>query len=101
MTDYAPLVRDGFSYLGGHKVVVDRYYALKDGLLSGRLYQQITIEFPSNALRGLEVLARWRHPDFGLVSPSDFIPLVEQVIDTIGLSVQASLCVLSGIRYEQ
>lgn len=100
LSDYAQMVRDGLNYSGEHKVTIDRYYALKDGLLSGQICQQITIvlqpikEFPSNALRGFEVLARWRHPDFGLVSPGDFISLAEQlgVISTIGLIVFKQAC---------
>ncbi|SDD13905.1 bifunctional diguanylate cyclase/phosphodiesterase [Aquimonas voraii] len=43
----------------------------------------------SGRLTGAEALLRWRHPKWGLVSPSEFIPIAEQTgaINTIGLWV--------------
>jgi len=32
----------------------------------------------TSALLGFEALMRWRHPELGLIMPSDFIPLAEQ-----------------------
>jgi diguanylate cyclase (GGDEF)-like protein/PAS domain S-box-containing protein len=42
------------------------------------LFYQGKFELASNALTGAEVLLRWRSPMRGLVSPADFIPLLEE-----------------------
>jgi predicted signal transduction protein with EAL and GGDEF domain len=41
-------------------------------------YYQPVIDLRSGMLVGMEVLARWIHPQLGLLSPSSFIPLVEE-----------------------
>jgi PAS domain S-box-containing protein len=38
---------------------------------------QPLVELRTGKLRGFEVLARWKHPERGLVLPDDFIPLAE------------------------
>ena len=43
-----------------------------------RLYYQPQIDTASGAILGVEALLRWQHPDFGLVSPAEFIPLLEE-----------------------
>jgi diguanylate cyclase (GGDEF)-like protein len=40
-------------------------------------YQPI-LTVPSEAVYAFEALARWRHPDYGLLSPAAFIPLAEE-----------------------
>ncbi len=41
------------------------------------VYQPI-IDIRSRSLVGCEALVRWRHPEFGIISPALFIPLAEQ-----------------------
>jgi diguanylate cyclase (GGDEF)-like protein len=54
--------------------------ALERGVERGEIevhYQPI-ISLEAGAVYGLEALARWRHPDLGLLSPAVFIPLAEE-----------------------
>ncbi len=41
-------------------------------------YYQPKVRFSDQALDGVEALARWNHPARGLVSPGEFIPLLEE-----------------------
>ncbi len=43
-----------------------------------RVYYQPQIDLASGKVMGAEALIRWQHPDLGLVSPLDFIPLLEE-----------------------
>ena len=43
-----------------------------------RLYYQPQIDTASGTILGVEALLRWQHPDFGLVAPAEFIPLLEE-----------------------
>ena len=56
-------------------------------------YQPI-VSLGSRTLIGFEALVRWRHPEFGLVPPKDFIPVAEETgqILTIGQTVLESAC---------
>lgn len=39
---------------------------------------QIIVSLPAGAIIGFEALARWEHPERGVISPIDFIPLAEE-----------------------
>jgi diguanylate cyclase (GGDEF)-like protein/PAS domain S-box-containing protein len=56
-------------------------------------YQPI-VSLQSRTLIGFEALVRWRHPEFGLVPPKDFIPVAEETgqILAIGQTVLESAC---------
>ncbi len=53
---------------------------LRDSLARNEVYieYQPQYKIPEKNLRGFEVLARWRSPVLGEVSPMDFIPLAEE-----------------------
>jgi diguanylate cyclase (GGDEF)-like protein len=42
------------------------------------LYYQPKVHAPSGQITGAEALIRWHHPERGMVSPIDFIPLAER-----------------------
>jgi diguanylate cyclase (GGDEF)-like protein len=56
-------------------------------------YQPI-VSLENQTLIGFEALVRWRHPEFGMVPPKDFIPVAEETgqILTIGQRVLESAC---------
>lgn len=58
-----------------------------------RLYYQIQVDSLRRAV-GAEVLLRWEHPERGLVSPLQFIPLAEEtgLIIPVGLWVLQTAC---------
>lgn len=53
---------------------------LRDALKKKQLvlYYQPQVELKTGRLIGFEALIRWNHPDLGVVSPLDFIPLAEK-----------------------
>jgi len=58
------------------------------------LYFQPQVEIASGRIIGLEALVRWLHPEKGLISPADFIPLAEDTgtIIPMGEWILATAC---------
>ena len=58
------------------------------------LHYQPKVDIKTGLIHGVEALARWRHPQRGLVPPGEFIPLAEScgLIDAIGEWVVRESC---------
>ncbi len=55
-----------------------------------RLHYQPKVDMRSAKVLGVEALLRWRHPDHGVISPAQFLPLIENT----GLSISVGNWVL-------
>ncbi len=56
-------------------MAVDLYQALERNQMLA--FYQSKVNLRSGAVVGFEALLRWRHPQFGLIQPSTFIPIAE------------------------
>jgi diguanylate cyclase (GGDEF)-like protein/PAS domain S-box-containing protein len=69
---------------------------LRHALDRGELlaYYQPIIDLETRTLRGFEALARWRHPERGLVPPDVFIPVAEEtgLVGVIGELMLKEAC---------
>jgi diguanylate cyclase len=72
-----------------------------------RVFYQPLVNLQSGKIVGAEALARWQHPDLGLIMPNKFIPVAEQtgLILRLSESILYSVCQQmrswreSGINY--
>jgi EAL domain-containing protein (putative c-di-GMP-specific phosphodiesterase class I)/GGDEF domain-containing protein len=76
ITEHAPLRMGDLR----HAIVADQLFLL----------YQPKIQLQEGTISGLEVLSRWQHPEFGIISPNEFIPVAERT----GLIIPLTLWVL-------
>lgn len=71
---------------------------LKRAIIAGdqlELFYQPIIDLKDGHVHGFEALIRWRHPDRGLISPLDFIPLAEDTDMIIDIGRK---CIMDAAR---
>ncbi|KYG19654.1 diguanylate cyclase [Bradyrhizobium sp. AT1] len=70
----------------------DLRHAIAQGGLE--VYYQPCLSLKDDRITGCEALVRWRHPERGMVSPAEFIPIAEDtgLINEIGEWVLATAC---------
>ncbi|MDP3330954.1 MAG: bifunctional diguanylate cyclase/phosphodiesterase [Methylococcaceae bacterium] len=79
---------------------VQRCLRLKNDMRNALKNEEFYIEYQpqfdlvSRAIIGAEALVRWRHPELGVISPGDFIPIAEEsgLIIDIGHYVMRQAC---------
>lgn len=69
---------------------------IRQGILAGEFlphYEPI-VDLGSGDIRGAEALARWQHPQRGMVSPAEFIPMAEDMgmIESLTSALLPMIC---------
>jgi diguanylate cyclase (GGDEF)-like protein len=69
---------------------------LRQAILDGafEVYYQPCVDLQDNKITGCEALLRWRHPERGMISPAEFIPVAEEtgLINQLGEWVLTTAC---------
>ncbi len=87
---YLPGMGDG----SGHRVQLESELHRAIAARQFELYYQPKVDTRTGEVRSAEALIRWVHPDRGIVSPAEFIPLAEEcgLIGPIGEWVIREAC---------
>jgi len=98
--DDNPAIHEDVRKVGVAKRRAGIELALRGALDEGQLFihYQPLVNISTRCVVGLEALLRWRHPQLGLVSPGDFIPVAEAtgLIVPIGEFVLRNVCAQLG-----
>jgi diguanylate cyclase (GGDEF)-like protein/PAS domain S-box-containing protein len=75
-----------------HLLEIDLRQAIVEG--GFEVYYQPIVDLRSNRVSGCEALLRWRHPERGMISPAEFIPVAEEtgLINQLGEWVLTTAC---------
>jgi len=75
-----------------HALEIDLRQAIIEG--GFEVYYQPIVDLQSNQVSGCEALLRWHHPQQGMISPADFIPVAEEtgLINQLGEWVLTTAC---------
>lgn len=74
------------------QIETNLYQAIRANQL--HLHYQPQVNISTGKITGMEALIRWQHPDLGMVSPAQFIPIAEETgfINSIGEWVLFTAC---------
>jgi diguanylate cyclase (GGDEF)-like protein/PAS domain S-box-containing protein len=75
------------------KIEIDLRPAIQNDAL--RPHYQPLIDLASGRISGCEALARWPHPERGMISPAEFIPVAEDtgLINVLGAQILRHACI--------